>query len=242
LKTDFKDRDPDEGVTDIPYEKGYAFLRTIEETTGRERFDAFMKGYFNSHLFKSLDTEEFLKYLDENLLNQDKTGKDSQNAAQKININAWVYEPGIPSNIPPARSERFNLIDSLVSAWSRTKNTTDLKQLRSTNERLYFIRKLPENITVDDMALLDKDMQFTGSGNAEIQCAWYTLAIRHQYKPAHPNIEKFLTQVGRRKFLLPLYTEMIRTADGKKWAKEIYTKARPNYHSVSYNSIDELLK
>ncbi|HEY7161433.1 MAG TPA: M1 family aminopeptidase/hydrolase, partial [Acidobacteriota bacterium] len=33
-------RDPDEGSTQIPYDKGYLFLRTIEENVGREKWDA----------------------------------------------------------------------------------------------------------------------------------------------------------------------------------------------------------
>jgi hypothetical protein len=91
------------------------------------------------------------------------------------------------------------------------------------------------------MAAIDKEFRFTDSGNSEIQSAWYVLAIRKEYKPAYPHIEQFLTAVGRRKFLMPLYKELIKAPKGKDWAKKIYAKARPNYHSVAYLSIDELL-
>ena len=92
------------------------------------------------------------------------------------------------------------------------------------------------------MASLDKEFTFTQSHNSEVQAAWYVLAVAHQYKPAYPYIEKFLTEVGRRKFLVPLYKQMIKTPEGKAWAKRVYEKARPNYHPVSYTTIDELLK
>ena len=92
------------------------------------------------------------------------------------------------------------------------------------------------------MAAIDQEFKFTASGNAEIQAAWYALAIRKEYRPANSQIEKFLTEVGRRKFLIPLYKEMVKTPEGKEWAKSIYAKARPNYHSVSYHSVDEILK
>ncbi|HCN83805.1 MAG TPA: aminopeptidase [Sphingobacteriaceae bacterium] len=237
LKADFKDRDPDEGVSDIAYEKGSAFLRTIEEAVGRERFDVFLRGYFDSHKFQSATTEDFLAYLDDNLL------KNTSGLKEKIQVDAWVYQPGIPSNIVPARSEKFNLIDSLLAGWDKTKSSNGLsEQVKSTNERLYFIKHLSDKTNAGDMMLLDKEFGFTQSGNAEIQCAWYTLAVRYKYKSAYSHIEKFLTEVGRRKFLTPLYTEMAKSPEGKKWAKEIYVKARPNYHSVSYNSIDVLLK
>jgi leukotriene-A4 hydrolase len=236
LKADFKDRDPDEGVSDIAYEKGYAFLRTIEEAVGREKFDVFLKSYFNSHKFQSATTEDFLAYLNDTLV------KDNKDLKEKIQVDAWVYKPGIPSNIIPAKAEKFNLIDSLLAGWTKTKNSKSFSaQVKSTNERLYFIKHLPANTTDSEMALLDKEFGFTRSGNAEIQCAWYTLAVKYQYKPAYSHIEKFLTEVGRRKFLTPLYTEMAKSPEGKKWAKDIYAKARPNYHSVAYHTIDDLL-
>ena len=46
LHIDLKGRRPDDGLTDIAYEKGAAFLRTIEVAVGRERFDAWLKGWF----------------------------------------------------------------------------------------------------------------------------------------------------------------------------------------------------
>ncbi len=237
LKTDFTNRDPDEGVSDIAYEKGYAFLRTIEEAVGRAKFDLFLRGYFDNHKFQSTTTEEFLAYLDENLLKADTQLKN------KIQIDNWVYQPGVPSNIPNTIAEKFDLIDSLIKNWNTTKNPIGLnRKIVSTNQKLYFISNLSKSTTANDMALLDKEFGFTKSGNAEIQCAWYTQAVTCQYEAAFAATEKFLMTVGRRKFLTPLYGEMAKTQDGKKWAKEIYLKARPNYHSVSYNTIDGILK
>src|SRR5690606_4957011 len=68
LKLDLKGRNPDDGVTDVAYEKGFALLRTIEQAVGRERFDAFLKKYFNSHAFNSVTTEEFLDYYQKELI------------------------------------------------------------------------------------------------------------------------------------------------------------------------------
>ncbi|MEJ7779126.1 MAG: M1 family metallopeptidase [Daejeonella sp.] len=237
LKANYGGRDPDEGVSDIAYEKGYSFLRTIEEAVGREKFDSFLKQYFTSHAFSSVTTEEFLDYLDANLIKGDKALKD------KIAIDSWVYQGGLPENSPPVGSENFKVLDSLITQWQSSGNISVLNKRKiSSNETLYLISHLPENITIKQMTDLDALLKFTSSGNAEIQAAWYTLAVSKKYEPAYPNIQKFLIEVGRRKFLMPLYKEMIKTPEGKEWAKKIYLKARPNYHSVAYNSIDELLK
>ena len=49
-------RDPDDGCTLVPYEKGALLLRTIEKAVGRERFDAFLRGYFDHFAFRSITT------------------------------------------------------------------------------------------------------------------------------------------------------------------------------------------
>ena len=145
--------------------------------------------------------------------------------------------------MPFIQSTKFLSIDSLIKRWQKTNSLAGMStQIVGSNERLYFLRQLPDSLSLAQMSALDQAFGFTHSGNAEIQDAWYLHAIRHKYKVAYPFIEQFLIGVGRRKFLTPLYAEMIKTPEGKAWAKVIYAKARPNYHSVSYRTIDELLK
>jgi len=235
LKGHYEGRDPDEGVSDIPYEKGYAFLKVIEKEVGRARFDAFLKEYFNNHKFRSVSTDEFISYLEEHLAGKEPGLKD------KIKLSEWIFKPGIPGNAVQPVSARFNAIDNIVSSWKGKINPAGLKgKITSANELLYFIKALPDNTTSADMALIDKEFGFTSSGNSELQFAWYLLAIRKQYKPAYPRIEEFLIAVGRRKFILPLYQEMVKTGAGKIWAEKIYKKARPNYHPVTFRSVDDL--
>jgi leukotriene-A4 hydrolase len=40
---------------------------------------------------------------------------------------------------------------------------------------------------------------------------------------------------------MPIFTELIKTGEGRRLAIEIYKKARPNYHFVAYSSLDKLL-
>ncbi len=237
LKVDFTNRDPDDGVSDIAYEKGYFFLKTIENAVGRERFDAFLKEYFDRHAFKSVDNDTFLNELNVLLIKGDESVK------MQIDSYAWVYQPGLPKEFKAPVSTVFSKIDTLVQNLVVTKNTAGLsKVLKSTNEKLYFINKLPESLEKGLMSSLDAEFNFTNTTNAEVQCAWYVMAVKTKYEVAYPAMRNFLTNVGRRKFLMPLYKEMIKTAEGKKMAQDIYKNARPNYHSVAYNSLDGILK
>jgi len=53
-------RDPDEGLTDIAYEKGRFFLMMLEQLYGRTAFDQFLNGHFTKYAFGTVTTDLFL--------------------------------------------------------------------------------------------------------------------------------------------------------------------------------------
>lgn len=237
LKTDYTGRNPDEGTNDIAYEKGYFFLRSIEAAVGREKFDAFLRGYFDGHAFQSLNTEQFLDYLNKNLIKGDK------GLEEKIRIQDWVYGSGIPSNVVEVGSARFKVIDNLLANLRKSAQFTELKkEIVSSNEKRYFLTKLPADLTAAEMAKLDEVFNFTNSHNTDIQLAWYTLAIKHHYTAADQRIKEYLVENGRMWHIIPLYKELMTSPEGTKRARDIYKTARMNYHPMTYLAIDKLLK
>jgi hypothetical protein len=88
---------------------------------------------------------------------------------------------------------------------------------------------------------LDKAFGLTNSGNAEVLAAWLEQCIRNDHDAAYPTLDRFLSTVGRRKFLVPLYTELVATEKGRLMAQEIYRSSRQNYHAVAVRTLDELL-
>lgn len=236
LKVDTSGKNPDDGLSDIPYEKGYAFLQTIEKAVGRERFDKFLTDYFKAHSFQSITTEDFVEYYTKNLIKGDKA------LAAKIRLEDWIYKPGIPSNIIKPVSEDFNTIDSIQKTWRKTGVKGLSQKIKSTNERQHFIDYLPKDLTIEEMAAIDKEFNFTNGGNFVIRRQWFIPAIQHQYKVAYPAIEQFLTSYSRTYSLTPLYKEMIKTPDGKIWANQIYAKAKSGYHATTVEAIQKVLK
>ena len=82
---------------------------------------------------------------------------------------------------------------------------------------------------------------FTQSKNSEILFAWLMNIIQYEYKRAYPTLENFLTTIGRRKFLEPLYKELAKTQEGKDFASQIYKQSRDKYHPITYMTIDKIL-
>lgn len=237
LHLDLAGRDPDDGMTAVAYDKGAAFLRTLEETVGRERFDAFLRGYFEAHAFQPMTTERFLEYLDRELLADDPALRAA------VDPEAWVYGPGLPANAAPVESEAFARVEAQAEAFAAGTPPEDLQtEAWTTHEWLHFIASLPSEMTDAQLAALDEAFGFTETGNSEILFAWLRTAIRNRYEPAFPALERFLTEQGRRKFILPLYTDLATTDWGRAMAERIYRQARPGYHAVTAGSVDAVLR
>ncbi|WP_433815095.1 leukotriene A4 hydrolase C-terminal domain-containing protein [Flavobacterium johnsoniae] len=236
LKVSLTGRNPDDGISMIPYVKGYAFLRVIEDAVGREKFDVFIKNYFDAHAFKSITTEDFVKYINENLIKGDKA------LADKIKLEDWIYKPGIPSNITPVSSADFDDIDAIQKNWREAGVAGLSKKITTTAEKQHFIDHLPDDITAKEMEAIDKEFNFTNGGNFIIKRQWFVQAIRHQYKAANPAIEQFLIGSSRTGSVMMLYKEMAKTPEGKTWAKQIFDKAKSGYHATTIQAFESVVK
>lgn len=238
LKLDLKGRNPDDGVTTIAYDKGYYFLRSLEQTVGRAAFDTFVKNYFTSNAFRSMNTESFVDYMKTNLLEKHGITADPQL------YNAWIYTEGLPENIVEPVSNQFTQVDAVINSWKAGHAIADLKPETAawnSHQWVHFLRSVADSLSLDQMSAFDDAFGFTASGNSEITFAWLKHVIKSQYTPAYDRLAEFLIGVGRRKFLVPLYDELIKTEAGKQRALDIYEQARPNYHFVSVSSIDKKL-
>jgi len=237
LYQDLAGRDPDDGATDVPYEKGRLFLETLEKAYGRQKWDAFLREYFKHFAFQSITTKTFLKFLDERLV---KTGGVPP---EKLKIDAWVYGPGLPDNAPVPQSAALEQVKKQADAWLAGAPASQLNTKGWTTQHwLYFLRSLPEKMTKTQMKQLDSAFKFSETGNSEILNEWLMHVIAARYEPAYPALERFLTSQGRRKFLRPLYTKLAATPQGLEMARRIYRRARPTYHAVAVNTIDGILK
>ena len=235
LRLNMMGKHPDDAMTDIAYEKGYFFLRMLEENMGREKMDSFLKNYFKDHKFQTIVTEEFLIYLKDNLIDT--------NSYQDLNIDQWVFEPGIPENCPIVKSLRFENVETSVAIFleNGAEELKESSDVWSTHEWLHFLKHLPDTLALVQLLDLDNTFNLSNSGNSEILAVWFLQSIKNDYRPAFENLEKFLVKIGRRKFLQPLYLELSKNEDHKIWAKNVYQKARENYHYVSFNTIDKIL-
>ena len=235
---------PDDAFTLVSYIKGANFLFFLEDRFGRDKFDPFLKAWFNDNAFESVTTEDFIRYLHENL------HKDNPEALTRAELDAWVYGPGLPETARKPESDAFNDVTKLLEAWLARESNGDAmleaSKKWSTHEWLHMLNSLDDfgDIDVKKLEALDETYSFTGTQNAETAFAWYMQAIKGGYEPAFPALEEFLMTVGRGKFIYRLYGALKDTdrEDIQLWTADIYEAARPGYHPIAQRRIDDILK
>ncbi|MEO5774000.1 MAG: M1 family metallopeptidase [Sphingomicrobium sp.] len=236
LHLDLKGRHPDEGLTDVAYEKGAAFLRTIEAAVGRERFDAFLRGWFDRHSFRPVTSAIFLADLRQTLIKGDKTLEN------KLELDRWVYQPGIPANMVRPDPQAFSGVDKAVAKFARDGEPDRASwDSWTTDERLRFLNKLPRKLPQPRLDALNQAFGLNGIRNMEVRFAWLDLAVSNHYDPAVPSLEQFLSTQGRRKFVRPLIEALAKDQQwGQPIAARIYARARGSYHPLVTRDLDKL--
>ncbi|HWK41367.1 MAG TPA: M1 family metallopeptidase [Croceibacterium sp.] len=228
---------PDGGESGIVYDKGAAFMRTVEQIVGRGKFDAWMRQWFDNHAFQPATSAMLLADMRANLV------KGDEELERKLMLEEWVYGTGLPANVAQPVPAAFAAVDAAAADYASSHEVDPAAWAGwTTAERLRLLAKLPRKLDTAQLADLDQRLGLSKSGNAEILFAWLNLALANRYEPAVPVAEKFLGEVGRRKFVQPLFeTLMKQGAWGQPIARRIYAETRAGYHAVTQGSVDAVV-
>ena len=236
LAIDLRGRDPDDVFSEVPYEKGALFIRWLASRFGTQNVDRFLHDYFDHFQFQSIATEQFRAYLETNLLPQ-KPG-----AVTAAELDEWMLSPGLPKSAVLPQSDAFDRVDKARRDWLGGMPATDLPGKNwTTHEWVAFLEAMPAKLKPAQLAELDAAFRLTATGNSEIAFNWLRIAIRNQYAPAWPRLESYLTTIGRRRLIKPLYEELMKTPAGAERARAIYSRARPNYHPIAVATLDDIV-
>jgi leukotriene-A4 hydrolase len=229
LRTDLRGVDPDDAFSSIPYEKGARFVAVIERQIGRERFAQFMRKYLQTFRFTSITSEEFIAFLE----------KELPGISAAVDSEAWLHGTGIPSNAPIFKSEK---LDELITAAEvfATGRHPSAQQVRNwdSNELLVFLQHLPRQLDRESLDWLDQNLGLTRRGNYEVLVEWLTIAAGSDYDPVFDRVREVLLEVGRMKYLRPLYAALGRHGRTQVLAKQIYEHGKASYHSLSRRVIE----
>jgi leukotriene-A4 hydrolase len=236
LAQDEAETDPEQAYSAVAYEKGSEFLRVLETRFGRERFDAFLRGYFSGNAFSGMTTARFLEILKRDLF------KGDEEAWRAVRVEEWVHGTGLPENMTVPGSKRFEATRAAAESFARTGALEGVAwESWSTAERRDFLGSLPKLLPPERLAGLERGLRLSESRNSEVLFAWLRIAARTGYEPAFPLLESFLTRQGRLKYLRPLYRALVDNPKTADLARSIFEKARGGYHPIAVASVESLL-
>ncbi|MDO8297837.1 MAG: M1 family metallopeptidase [Caulobacter sp.] len=220
--------------TTVEYVKGEAFLRTLEHAFGRDRWDAYLRGYFDRHAFRPQTTAGFLADLREHLV------KGDAGLEARLQLDEWVYRPTIPSGAWHEASPALLAIDAQVAAFVGGAPAASIPgKTWTTQEWQRFLNNLPRQLPAARLADLDGAFGLSASTNAYVRAGWLQLVVANRYAPALPSLEAFLASNGRGLFLNPLYNGLIKDkAWGVPLARRYFEAAKSGYHPALAASIE----
>jgi aminopeptidase N len=230
--------DPDGTSSGIVYDKGAIFLRTLERIVGRPRWDAYLRSYFDRHAFQPMTSARFLADLRANLIRGDRA------LEARLQLDRWVYQPGVPDNAARPDPAAFAEVDAALAAYDAGGAADAVPFARwNWSERVRFLKALPRRQSEARLAELDGALHLAGSGNSEVLFAWLQLALANRYQPAVPTAERFLSNMGRMRFVAPIFETLAGQGDwGRPIAERLYARTRSGYHSVTRERVDRLLQ
>jgi aminopeptidase N len=226
LRTDLAGIDPDEAYSTVPYEKGYLFLRRLEELAGRREWDRFLKAYLAKFHFKSIVTQDFLDFLEHVL----------PGLAKRADALRWIDQPGLPDDASRPESERLSQLQLL----GRRAAVGDVPGLDLTpTELLVYLQALPAALDARTVKKLDALYGLSSRKSLELRHTFVLAQLRAGMPEGVEGARRVALESGRMRYLRPVFLELARRDRGA--ALRIYEEARESYHPLARAVVEGVL-
>jgi leukotriene-A4 hydrolase len=222
LRTELRGLHPDEAYSSVPYEKGYLFLRRLEEAAGRPAWDEFLRTYLLRFRFQSIDTNQFLSTLNGLL----------PGLAARVEAAHWIDGPGLPPDAPVPVSVRLTELQRLARA-------SELPGLLAPTELLVYLQALPQPADAKLLSALDAQFGLSVRKSLELRHTFVLAQLRAGLPEAVDGLRRVVRETGRMKYLKPLYAELAKR--DLPAAQRIYAENRPGYHPIAREVIESML-
>lgn len=228
LRNDLVGVDPDDTVSEVPYEKGYLLVRALDEAVGRQAFDAFLLKYVAAFRFRSITTEELIEF----------TNKELPGILERVQAHTYLDQPGIPPHAPMPHSQSLAALQTLGNSIPTDQQASSM----SHTEWALYLDGLPHPSPATVCAQLEEQFSLSKSRNYEVLMAWLVLAISSSYEPAITQVESALSKIGRIKYLEMLYTALLRNPKYRAFAEIQFAKCRVMYHPIARQCVENVFK
>ena len=224
LRTDLSGVDPDEAYSTVPYEKGYLFLRRLEELAGRTAWDGFLRAYMAAFRFQSIDTRQFLELLEAEL----------PRLSQRARAMEWIDQAGIPADAPQPKSRRLDELQGLAA--SSSVPPADI----TPTELLVYLHAVKGGPTESFLRDLDARFGLSQRKSLELRHTFVLMQLRAGQREGIEGARRVVSETGRMKYLRPIYQELAKR--DRAVAKQVFAEVRETYHPIARAVVEGLLR
>lgn len=205
------DQDPGDAFSTIPYEKGYTFLSYLESQLGKDKWNEYIPRYFTRFARSSLDSHEFKADLLWNFSND----PDASAVLNAVDWDTWYYSPGLP----PKPKFDTSLVDVCYALAAKWENATPERTFEpdysdisgwKANQVVIFLDSVLSGkaLSKEQAHLMGQVYKLIKTSNVEVSARYLKLALRAKDEAAYAPTVDLLSNVGRMKFVRPLYVDV----------------------------------
>ena len=224
--------DPNEVLSQVPYEKGYSFLVRLERVVGRRTFDEFARQYIAENRFGTISTEAFLERVRQKL----------PQAAAEVDLDAWAYQPGFPGDAPSFDTALMTPVSNLVMSFQAGHMPTraDVAEWNTTQITL-FLQLLPRVITPDECRAVERALSLNPSSAPIFLGRFYEIAIRSGYREVLEPAKTLISSVGRGFIIYPVFRAMLASDWCRPEARALLDRVRGRHHPMTIKIMQAML-
>lgn len=246
LIPDLKGKDPDDAFSSIPYEKGSNFLYYLEKLIGIEKWDKFIPHYFTAFKQKSVDSYEFKA----TLLSFFEGDGEASKKLNDVDWDKWFYTAGLPPK-PNFNTELADMCYDLANKWEALNEGTaggfqpskkDIENF-TANQSVVMLEKIQtfsKPMSPKLVELMGEEYGFAKSRNVELVSRYFVIGLKARAESVYQPTAELLGQVGRMKFVRPLYRELMKC--DMALAKKTFEKNKDFYHPICKGMVEKLFE
>ncbi|MEA2465358.1 MAG: leukotriene-A4 hydrolase, partial [Acidobacteriota bacterium] len=220
---------PGFGFGPAGYAKGELFMKTIEDTMGRQQFDQFLWRYFRTFSYRWVDDLNFLAFLRTEI---------TPGVEQQLQLQKWLYEAGLPANITAPASSVLN--DRAHDRANRFASDVPISALAPQTWSPLDVTLFLENAPVTSR-MAEVDAALGLSSRPSPPNTWLYASIRANYAPGMAAVERALARYGPRSRIVNIYRVLIETSAGRTRALQLFNQYREVYDLTTEDRVAQIL-
>ncbi|KAF0711256.1 hypothetical protein As57867_005328, partial [Aphanomyces stellatus] len=215
--------DPDDAFSSVPYEKGFNLLYFLSKLVGDDLFEGFAQAYVQHFKYKTVTSAQFQAYF----IAYFQPTKATELAT--IDWDTWYHAPGMPAKpafdttiaaASHALARRW--LEASVAATEAAAFAQASDVAGWTSSQLVAMLELLLQECARRHAYMDPTVLrrlgdvygLVATRNAEVRMRFQTLCIRSEAAFILPQVETFLKEQGRMKYVRPLYRDLLKSQFG----------------------------